>query len=658
MRLKDDSQQRLGKTDLECCDGTFPLGYVPCGCGEEYNHMISSSHFGPSNVARSSYVWTRSCGEFQCKKGYSRKADAGASCPTWGCTDFYCCEPPICTQYECPAGMWLKDDSWKKHGESANECCQGVRRSGSSSSSSPGGLSGSSHSSKETSRRDVGVPDWKTGGSGRYPPKFRAPGPELLIANTLPPATDSPLHQWFQRIARSTAEPLHVQSGWSYVDKNSYEDLVHGVVASMSPPPRVNSTVFEFGCGVGASLAFLRDWLHVGQVGGVDFAENAVTQVKHQFPEFASSFLVGDMAMPRLPVADDSYDHVISIGALAMYLKRDGMTHAMSEAVRILKPGGSLAFSMFLEPNGTYVGTIVERIAKDELLRILEKMPLTNVHTQQMMHPSQRDRYFVTATKSLTSTHTADKARLPTTQAQVKLPEVEQDLLAQHSKQSLAPSAVTRLDGCTSLLLEHLRHFFDEAGVSYSLGAGTLLGALRDGRRLPWDDDVDVRIAPWDWDKLTAHAASGNSSYVWWNVGKGWMNQTEESGWNNKTNASKWWFSASLVCDKGGPSGSRKAAKGDLANGNGTWVSADVVRADAGFLYQAKWVDMSAAFKQPLHRAMYEGLSMPVPELALAERYLVEEYGTDWRTPPTDRSNLSSAYPDTRPVHTSWSFPE
>ncbi len=131
-------------------------------------------------------------------------------------------------------------------------------------------------------------------------------------ASAIPPAPGSPVHQWFERVALNDAEPLHVQSGWSYLNSQEWAEVVRGVVDSMEPPPRENSSVFEFGCGVGASLTVLRDGLHVGKLGGVDFSRNALGQVKKHFPEFASSFLLGDMSTVRLPVGDGTYDHVVS----------------------------------------------------------------------------------------------------------------------------------------------------------------------------------------------------------------------------------------------------------------------------------------------------------------------------------------------------------
>lgn len=56
--------------------------------------------------------------------------------------------------------------------------------------------------------------------------------------------------------------------------------------------------------------------------------------------------------------------------------------------------------------------------------------------------------------------------------------------------------------GCTKLL-----HEFDvlcnERGIAYWLNFGTLLGAVRHGGFIPWDDDIDLGITRDELDKLT-----------------------------------------------------------------------------------------------------------------------------------------------------------
>ena len=60
-------------------------------------------------------------------------------------------------------------------------------------------------------------------------------------------------------------------------------------------------------------------------------------------------------------------------------------------------------------------------------------------------------------------------------------------------------------------LLDMLKRFdvyCREQGLRYSLSAGTLLGAVRHGGFIPWDDDVDVHMPRPDLDRLIAKAGA------------------------------------------------------------------------------------------------------------------------------------------------------
>ena len=43
-------------------------------------------------------------------------------------------------------------------------------------------------------------------------------------------------------------------------------------------------------------------------------------------------------------------------------------------------------------------------------------------------------------------------------------------------------------------LLPKVDALFKERGISYCLDGGTLLGVIREGRLLPWDDDLDFFV--------------------------------------------------------------------------------------------------------------------------------------------------------------------
>lgn len=57
------------------------------------------------------------------------------------------------------------------------------------------------------------------------------------------------------------------------------------------------------------------------------------------------------------------------------------------------------------------------------------------------------------------------------------------------------------------MLLE-LDRVCKELGIRYFLDAGTLLGAIRDGHFIPWDDDIDVVMMRDDYDRFTEQAPS------------------------------------------------------------------------------------------------------------------------------------------------------
>lgn len=96
--------------------------------------------------------------------------------------------------------------------------------------------------------------------------------------------------------------------------------------------------ILDAGCGDGVFSKFLSD--RGAKVTGVDGAESMVAIAKQKYPEL--NFFVADLLNP-LPFADQSFDLVLA-NMVLMHLA--DVSQFLTEARRILKPGGELVFSV------------------------------------------------------------------------------------------------------------------------------------------------------------------------------------------------------------------------------------------------------------------------------------------------------------------------
>ena len=203
---------------------------------------------------------------------------------------------------------------------------------------------------------------------------------------------------WFENIALKGEMPLHAASGWGYMSHEIYDEMVLHVLSVM--PIKSNDTVFELGCGVGAVFKLIRRvWGESISIGGSDLSRQAITKIREVFPNDTSEFYVTPMTKKNDLIKDNSKDHVISFGAMAMYLYKDEMAMAIKEALRIAKPGGHLCFTHFVEPDGVLKGSILEPVEKSFWSKLANEYSLEKLVLKQMIH--QKDRYFVCFSKSL-----------------------------------------------------------------------------------------------------------------------------------------------------------------------------------------------------------------------------------------------------------------
>ena len=59
-------------------------------------------------------------------------------------------------------------------------------------------------------------------------------------------------------------------------------------------------------------------------------------------------------------------------------------------------------------------------------------------------------------------------------------------------------------------ILDHVHHFCEAHGLTYFLSSGTLIGAVRHGGYIPWDDDIDIYMPRKDYERLLREFKSDN----------------------------------------------------------------------------------------------------------------------------------------------------
>ena len=61
-------------------------------------------------------------------------------------------------------------------------------------------------------------------------------------------------------------------------------------------------------------------------------------------------------------------------------------------------------------------------------------------------------------------------------------------------------------------ILDNVHQFCQEHGLTYFLSSGSLIGAVRHGGYIPWDDDIDIYMLRKDYERLL-QIYQGNETY-------------------------------------------------------------------------------------------------------------------------------------------------
>ncbi|MFV2057439.1 MAG: class I SAM-dependent methyltransferase [Thiohalomonadales bacterium] len=96
--------------------------------------------------------------------------------------------------------------------------------------------------------------------------------------------------------------------------------------------------VIDIGCGEGTNARFLQD--KGAEVIGVDASEELIEQGLKRYPELAGKMHVGNAL--SLDFEDNAFDLATLIGVLHHIYSRDDQLKAIREALRVVKPGGTV----------------------------------------------------------------------------------------------------------------------------------------------------------------------------------------------------------------------------------------------------------------------------------------------------------------------------
>jgi SAM-dependent methyltransferase len=169
------------------------------------------------------------------------------------------------------------------------------------------------------------------------------PAEPLERANTETQVDWAP-HSWFEAQVGSgggdgSADYFgHAANGYQRFRHAQLEEAVAQVASALA-----RDALLDIGCATGVLTARLATRFGFRRAVGVDFLATVLDEGRRLFP----SLELHEAQLPEMPFEDASFDLVVASEVL-YYLTPEARSKAISEVVRVLRPGGYLLFTSAL----------------------------------------------------------------------------------------------------------------------------------------------------------------------------------------------------------------------------------------------------------------------------------------------------------------------